>query len=117
MSTKHLDMILDCTKDATAAPEILCWLLGGPLSLNQIIARRLEAQGGLDHDPNDGPSPHVTRYIAVRSVLYDLGRLADFVDYGEGRFRLAESYREAVETLAEFIHEGSNIRRRPLGLD
>ena len=77
-----------------AAPQLLYWLLDGPQPLDDLIARRraLVMARGDDFI--------VAHYSATRSVLYDLGSLADWVYYKDGQFHLLDGYRRAVEFYA-----------------
>lgn len=88
-TTAYLDSL------PTAAPEVLRWLLSGPLTFDQITERR---RARLAAALGDALPPGVP----VRSVLYDLHALDLLVSYapGTGTFHLNPSAAEAVRAHA-----------------
>jgi hypothetical protein len=77
----------------TNVPELLRWLLGGPLTLDQLIGFRFEALA-LRH-PNSVSNRW--RGYDSQSVLFDLGRATSYVKYVDGLFHLVDRMKPAVQ--------------------
>lgn len=76
----------------TQAPVLLEWLLDGPLTLAQLIERRVDALTAKG-DPAD-----VAAHYAPLSVLHDLGKVNNFIEVDRnGVMSLVEGLRPAVE--------------------
>lgn len=107
-----LDLLLDlleATKAARAAPEILQWLLGGPLTLGEIVARRVATDRFRCPHPGECVDCGFNEHASFRSVVFDLQALDGWITYSGGRILMLATKRPGVELYDE-ISRGDEAR-------